>query len=199
MPGTPLARLTAQLPLAARLAALPPEAAARHRDILSSYVRTGRPPAPHPADGVLADADLVVRRDGAVVGAYPFTSEPTVHVVRFDGLETGAMCSVDALALAPVLGTETEVRSLCAVGGVPVRIRQRGTELLDAAPAGVAVGIRWQDPGSCAAHSLCRDMVFLAPEAVAAWRGAAALGVSVLGVAEAAALGAAFFAPLFSL
>ena len=111
------------------------------------------------------------------------------------------MCSVDALALAPVLGTQTEVRSLCAVGGVPVRIRQRGTELLDAAPAGVAVGIRWQDPGSCAAHSLCRDMVFLAPEAVAAWRGAddTALGVSVLGVAEAAALGAAFFAPLFSL
>lgn len=196
MPDSPLARLTAQLPLADRRAALPPEAAARHRDILLSYVRTGRPPAPHPADVVLAAADLIVRRDGAVDGAYPFTSEPTVHVVRFGGVETHAMCSVDALALAPLLGTDTEIRSICAVTGAPVRVRQRRDELLDAAPAGVRVGIRWQDPGTCAAHSLCRDMVFLAPDTVPAWGNA---DVSLLGVAEAAALGAAFFAPLFSL
>lgn len=199
MPGTPLERLSSQLPLAARRAALPPDLAARHREILAAYVATGRPPSLIPADATLAAADLVVIGDGEVAGAYPFSSETTPHRLRLvdTGVIVHAMCSLDAVAVAAVLDTTAEIDSTCAVSGEPVRIIQQALTVAAADPADIRVGIRWQDPVGCAAHSMCRDMIFVGAGRAPVWTGEEG-DAAVLTLEEAIALGDAFFRPLFT-
>ena len=207
-----LNRLNLQLPLAARQRSLPPELAALHRAILRSLYERGRPltcdeiagmVAPAGADAALlrlAADDLVVlseeRRNA--VGAYPMTTEPTPHRLTLAGRAVNAMCALDALSVTPMFGGEVEIRSTCRVTGQAVRIRQREEDILEAEPAGVVVGIRWQMPHTChAAHSMCMEMVFLASRQTAlSWHGDDLANHSVLTLAEAVGLGASFFKPL---
>lgn len=197
VPGTPLERLSSQLPLAARHAALPPDLAARHREILTAYVATGRAPSLIPADATLAAADLVVIGDGEVAGAYPFSSESTPHRLHLVDAGVHAMCALDAVAVGAVLGTTVEIDSTCAVSGEPVRIVQEASAVVAADPADIRVGIRWQDPIGCAAHSMCRDMVFVRAGFAPVWIGEEG-DAAVLTLDEAIALGDAFFRPLFT-
>lgn len=204
-----LERLGSQLPLAERQRALPPGHAVIHRAILGSFARVGAPPdrselaAMADTDpGVilerLAVDDLVVLDDGAVVGAYPFTLEPTAHRLVLEGtVEVNAMCSLDAVAVAPVFDRDVEIRSSCAVTGVPIRIHQRGSSMLDADPGGLRLGIRWLQPTGCAAHSMCREMVFLSDaETAASWRGPDPDGAGVYDLDEGIEFGERFFGPL---
>jgi Alkylmercury lyase len=66
------------------------------------------------AAATLARHDLVHRdaRTGAVRVAYPFSAAPTRHRVRLrSGCEVFAMCAIDALGIAFMLGEPTEVSS----------------------------------------------------------------------------------------
>jgi mercuric reductase len=199
-----LERLSRRLPLARRQSALPPEFAAAHRAILRSLYETGRIPDP-PAlpEGALArlvaDDLVVVARDGGrVLGAYPMTTEPTPHRLVLPGRTVQAMCAVDALAVPAMYGGEGEIESRCRVTGQPVRVKMDGERIVSASPAGVLVGVRW-DEGSCfpAAHSLCVEMVFLRDEAAAReWSGGDVERHTVLSLADGAAFGARFFKAL---
>ena len=207
-----LNRLNLQLPLAARQRSLPPELAALHRAILRSLYERGRPltcdeiagmVAPAGADAALlrlAADDLVVLSEDRrnAVGAYPMTTEPTPHRLILAGRTVNAMCALDALSVTLMFGGEVEIRSTCRVTGQPVRIRQRGENILEAEPSGVVVGIRWQMPRTChAAHSMCMEMVFLASRQTAlAWHGDDLANHSLLTLQEAIGLGASFFRPL---
>ncbi len=110
----------------------------------------------------LSALDLVVTDGGLVVGAYPFTSRETPHRVNSGGVESGAMCSLDALAIGAVTGAPTTVRSRCAHTGRPIRVEMADGVVDAAEPPAPMIGIRWLEPGSCAAASLCPEMVFLA-------------------------------------
>jgi hypothetical protein len=91
------------------------------------------------------------------------------------------MCALDAVAVAPMFDCPATVDSRCHVTDTPIRLRMNGARALEARPSpGIRIGIRWRSPQVCAAHSLCREMVFLADAAV-------------LGLEEAIGLGAAFF------
>jgi hypothetical protein len=86
-----------------------------YRRILRSFAE-GRPLdlAEEPASAVatLAREDLVHVDDrGSIVVAYPFSGRPTRHRVRFDGRELYAMCAIDALGIAPMLGLPIEILS----------------------------------------------------------------------------------------
>lgn len=205
-----LAQLNAVLPLAARQAALATPLRDLHRHVLASFAQTGRPPrtpalaalvAPAPLESALrqlASLDLVVLDDaGEITGAYPYTLEQTPHAVTLDGVELHAMCAVDALAIGPMTGRTGVIQSCCHQCGAPIVLTQRDEEI---DPARVRdelqVGIAWRDTGGCAAHSLCREMVFFcgAPHA-AAWQ-AGRPQHCVLQTAEAIALAKAFFLPL---
>jgi hypothetical protein len=61
------------------------------------------------------------------------------------------------------------------------------------------VGIHWQTPCGHTAHSLCRQMVFLAdPVLAATWAAEAPAERRVYTLEQAIALGAAFFVPLLA-
>ena len=80
-----------------------------------------------------------------------------------------------------------------------VQVRQRGTQVLETSPSAdrIRVGVRWQRPTACAAHVLCRQMVFLRdPEVAREWEGGDAISKELFTLSEAIAFGDAFFSPL---
>jgi hypothetical protein len=204
-------RLSRQLPLAARQRELPPELASLHRAILSSLFERGRPLTREECAPLLAAtsvdealarlgaADLIVLAANGrdVAGAYPMTTEPTPHQLILPGRSVHAMCALDALSVTPMFGGAVEIRSACRVSGEPVVILEQDATILDAAPA-VLVGVAWQKPcGGHAAHSLCREMVFLKDAAAAqSWHGGDLANHSVFTLAEAVEFGSRFFTPL---
>jgi hypothetical protein len=136
---------------------------------------------------------------GDVVGAYPVTTEETIHHVHVNGQNIFAMCAVDALAVGPMFGVDVEISSLCAVTRDSVQVRQRGPQVLEASPSAerIRVGVRWQRPTTCAAHVLCRQMVFLRdPEVAREWEGSDPVTKELFTLPEAIAFGDAFFRPL---
>jgi Alkylmercury lyase len=194
-----LSSLNDRLPLADRQSGLDERLRRLHREILQSFADTGRPPRPEPADvRALAALDLVVMGEDAVVtGAYPFTTEPTGHVVALPSASVNAMCSLDAVAVAPVFWTHTTVTSHCVVTGRPITIVQDGDVLVSTDPAAPWLGIGFREVCGTASTSLCRDMVFFAGEEEAkTWRSGRAGDTSIFSLATGIDLAVAFFGPL---
>jgi Alkylmercury lyase len=92
-----------------------------HADLRAAAARLGID-AEH-ALGTLAREDLVHRgADGEITVAYPFSGRPTTHRVRFPGgHEVDAMCSIDALGIAPMFGEPIDVKSRDPVSGGEIR------------------------------------------------------------------------------
>lgn len=205
-----VARLTGQLPLAPGQAALPDGYASVHRAILRGFADRGQAPSlaelarESPADAAevvqrLAEDDLIVLADGIVVGAYPFSLQPTAHRITIDGRGLFAMCSLDAVAIAPVFEREVRIESSCAVTDTPIRIHQSGQSVLSAEPRDLRLGIRWTEPVGSAAHSMCREMVFLAdPDAAESWRGPDPESAGVFDLSDGIEFGRRFFCPLLA-
>lgn len=207
-----IARLHDQLPLQARQRALPSELADIHRAILRSLAERGMPLSRREIAERLGDGDVdsVLQRLGnddlvvlnpahtEVVGAYPMTVEDTPHHLNVHGRAVNAMCALDAVAVGPMFNTDVKIDSTCRVTGERIRLVQRDAQILEAEPnAEVRIGVRWQDPTSCAAHSMCREMVFLKDEdAARAWQGGDEENFSIFTLPEAIAFGAGFFQPL---
>lgn len=205
-------RLNAQLPLKARQDRLSQALKALHREVIKSLVTRGRPPNRAEVAALVGESevdaaiarlgtdDLVVlsedRRE--IVGAYPVTTEPTPHQLEVNGQTIHAMCALDAVSVAPMYEIPVEIHSRCRVSGEMVHIKQNGTHILEAAPASVRVGVRWQMPsGDHAAHSMCMEMVFLKDDATAAvWRSGDEDYHSVFTLEEAVQFGEGFFKPL---
>ena len=106
--------------------------------ILQGFASSGRPRRsqldaaaarlgadPHSALATLAREDLVhVDAPGEIVVAYPFSGRPTSHQVRFpSGHEAYAMCAIDALGIAPMVGQPVEIASRDPLTGEEVRVR----------------------------------------------------------------------------
>jgi mercuric reductase len=222
-----LIHLQQLLPLKKRQQTLAPVARIVHRAVLRSLAETGKPPRQSEIAAMLGSKqsaihalatlgrnDLViltapVRQDEKthqliapdgveVLGAYPMTTEQTPHQVEINGHGVNAMCAVDALALSPMFGQDTRIESRCHVTGIPIRIRQKGTEITEAIPSPeIRVGIRWQSACASAAHTLCTEMVFLKDaETARTWRGTDPASIELFTLPEAIELGAAFFLPL---
>jgi mercuric reductase len=209
-----LATLIRQLPLRHRQELLPDSLRGLHREIVVSFARTGRPltlsdiagrvPDVDPAAALrrLGGDDLVVlgTRGDVVLGAYPLTVEETPHRLHVDGVAVNATGALEAMAVAPLLEAEVVIESTCYVESEPLRLRLRGPHLIEAHPNGdVRVGIRWQKPTECAAHSMCREMVFLVDEPTGRfWKAQDPDRISLFRLTEAVELGHRFFKPLFA-
>lgn len=120
-----------------RTRALPLDAVERapHQAILCAFAATGRSPALHALDQVAAgraaevlqalhDADAIrLTSYGDIAVAYPFSAVPTRHRVRIgDQVDVYAMCAVDALGMAPMLGRDTVIESVDVTTGRPIRV-----------------------------------------------------------------------------
>ena len=209
-----IVRLNQQLPLAARQQALPTALRSLHRSLLYSFVRQGRPLNRHQiqeqfprlssgqAVADLAAQDLVVLKTegNEAVGCYPMTLEKTPHAIRLDNYAFYAMCALDALSIAPLFGCRVQIDSRCALSDEPVRIVMQDTQLIEVSPsAELRVGIRWQSPGGVAAHSMCREMVFVRDvEHAHRWQQASDLDSSLFSLPDAITFGYGFFRPLLA-
>ncbi|HEX2523027.1 MAG TPA: organomercurial lyase [Terriglobia bacterium] len=89
-----------------------------------------------------------------IVGAYPFSTMPTAHVVNLFGHDIFAMCALDGMSMAPMFGTQTRITSKCHVTGDTVRVHQKGMQILEVSPSTAQFGIRWQKGSAIAAHGL---------------------------------------------
>ena len=136
--------------------------------------------------------------DTQAVGAYPMTVEDSPHRLKVNGQPVNAMCALDALSVGPMFDADVDIESRCHMTGEPIRIRQVGTRISKAEPSPeIRVGVRWQNPTACAAHSMCLEMVFLKDEPTAlSWQDGDTDNVSLFTLDEAVQFGAGFFNPL---
>jgi hypothetical protein len=108
-----------------------------YEQVLGAFASTGRPTArwvreratalgldPDDAFAALAREDLAhLGTDGEISVAYPFSGLPTRHGVTLGGeTEAWAMCAIDALGMAAMLGKAVEVRSRDPVTEEPIEI-----------------------------------------------------------------------------
>jgi hypothetical protein len=108
-----------------------------YEQVLAAFASGSRPPVswvrerasalgldPDDAFGVLARDDLVhLGTDGEISVAYPFSGVPARHRVILGGeTEAWAMCAIDALGMAAMLGKAVEVRSRDPVTEEPIEI-----------------------------------------------------------------------------
>src|SRR5947209_6157257 len=80
---------------------------------------------PDGALAALARDDVVhTDGDGRPVVAYPFSARARGHRVLVDGLhEVEAMCAIDALRIAPMLGLPIEIRSRDPISGGEIHVQ----------------------------------------------------------------------------
>jgi len=205
-------RLNSQLPFKLRQSALPSELANAHRATLTSLAEQGRPPNREELHDLLADGDvdaaltrlasddLVVLNTAGngIAGAYPMTTETTPHHLKVNRQPVNAMCALDALSVGPMFNAEVEISSRCHVTGTAITIHMQDETLREVSPSpDVHVGVRWQNPSACAAHSMCLEMVFLQDQPTALeWQAGDTENTSLFNLQDAIAFGAGFFTPL---
>ena len=65
--------------------------------------------------------------DGQIAVAYPFSATPTRHRVRIGGhVDVYAMCAIDSLGVAAMLGRDTRIESVDVTTGDPVTVTTTG-------------------------------------------------------------------------
>ena len=106
--------------------------------VLRSFAATGRPPQPADLTEAAAlyatsalqvltqlhTADFLRLDDtGHIHAAYPFSATPTGHRVQIaGGPQAYAMCAIDALGIAPMLGVTVVIRSADPLTGAPITV-----------------------------------------------------------------------------
>ncbi|MBE9516761.1 MAG: alkylmercury lyase family protein [Proteobacteria bacterium] len=196
-----LSRLGALLPLSSRIASLTDQQRQCYQSVCYGLLARAIPiilegPALEDVQQ-LAELDLVVldSENEQVLGAYPVTTEVTPHHLGIGSRDLYAMCAFDAVSIAPLLKQRVEIESVCAVSKDVVSLVQEGSRVLACSSDDLHIGIGWQDTNACAAHSLCRDMVFLASRELAEqWQQGRT--ASILTLAQAIEAGSQFFAPV---
>lgn len=193
--------------------------------VLGAFAATGRPPttgelrhaaAPYGADPseVLAALDaedfLRLDADGHVRAAYPFSAVATAHRVRIaGGPEVFAMCAIDALGIARMLGTAVTISSADPATGQAITITLGGDDGMSAAVwdpksavvfSGQACGPRTGPAMESAAEVCCGYVNFFATAAsAAAWAEAhPQVTGKILAQADAEQLGIQIFGPLLT-
>ena len=154
-----------------------------HQAILRSFAATGRAPEPAsleeaaaPFNAVAALAELAagdflfLDQSGRITAAYPFSAGATAHKVQIAGGGGAyAMCAIDALGMAAMLGTSVLISSADPVTAEPIAVTVDGSES-DWQPA-TAVVFAGRTADQCAGPSAaicCSYINFFASRPVAA-------------------------------
>lgn len=197
-----LNKLNSLLPLKERQSALKSELKLLHQEILCSFANSGR--APKLVDKkmqlkALAENDLIVldKDTNEISGAYPFSLKKTAHHVFLENADLYAMCAFDAISIAPVFNVSTTVKSHCHISNEKIEIHQSGDKVQSVKPSkDIYIGIKWQQTGSCAAESLCMEMVFLKDKEVAIGWMESDENISVFPLDDAIKFAVNYFKPL---
>ena len=193
-----------------------------HQQVLLAFAGSGHAPARpgleaaaarygRTAAGVLADlhaGDFIQLDEAGVIrAAYPFSAVPTPHVVRIDGgPRVYAMCAIDALGMAAMLGRAVTIASADTRTGQPIMVavtkngtaatwEPASTVVFEGCLASCADG-----PARPAAQVSCGHVNFFAtPASAAAWAADhPEVAGQALGQAAALRLGREIFGPLLA-
>lgn len=193
-----------------------------HQQVLLAFADSGQAPARPVLEGAAASygrtaaavlADLhagdFIQLDGAgeIRAAYPFSAVPTPHVVRIDGgPRVCAMCAIDALGMAAMLGREVTVVSTDTRTGQPIMVtvtktgtaatwEPASTVVFDGCLASCA-----DEPALPSAQVSCGHInFFTTPASAAAWAADhPEVAGEALGQAAALRLGREIFRPLLA-
>ena len=166
-----------------------PAARSLHKAILRNFATTGVAPEIATLDAHVDGRDGldvllaelhehdVIRLDepGAVRAAYPFSGIPTAHLVVIGGGPTvHAMCAIDALGMADMLGRDVTITSADPTSGEEIDVEIRGG-FLDAGHGGrlrrhLLPDRRWLLPPDSTADRCCAVMNFFAnPDGAKRW------------------------------
>ncbi|MEV4898117.1 organomercurial lyase [Nonomuraea sp. NPDC055795] len=139
--------------------------------VLRSFAETGQAPSrsqlPGQALTELHEADFLRLDDrGAIHAAYPFSTTPTAHEIHIDGGPRAyAMCAIDALGIAAMLGRDVRIESRDPVTGRQVTVRASGdgtSATWHPASAVVFAGQRAACCAAAAADACCQSINFFA-------------------------------------
>ena len=156
-----------------------------HQAILRSFAAGGHAPEPETLDAAaapfnaaaalaeLAAGDfLCLDQGGRISAAYPFSATPTAHLVQITGHPpVYAMCAIDALGIAPMLGTSVVISSADPVTEEPIVVSVDGSDSAwRPATAVVFVGRTADQCAGPSAATCCGYINFFASRpAAAAW------------------------------
>ncbi len=136
-----------------------------HQFILQSFVATGHSPelsdiqkrfsldGEDDAEQLLSELEqtkAIHRNPGDVLvtHAYPFSNEPTPHLVTLaSGVQVNSMCAVDALGIPFMLKTDAEIKSECLECQQSVHVNVKDGKIADHGPDDLMVG--YVPMGSC--------------------------------------------------
>lgn len=144
----------------------------------------------------LAAADyLALDAAGRLTCLYPFSLIPTPHVVVIGEERRYAMCALDALGIAAMMGREIKVEGRCAACEQPLHLRVRpDASVVVVPPATVVVARREQGAPAC--EVCCPFTVFACGAEHARALVARVLGTEMLPLDTALTLAAAIFGDL---
>lgn len=175
-----------------------------HQTILNSYISTGAPPPTDILDAeILADLvhrDLIVVKDSKIAVAYPFATAPTRHRVQVGGVAIAAVCAIDALGTAAMVGKSARVNSRCAIceEDINVAIAEDGLTIKSHSHTEPLVWAGIVPIAGCAADTQCQSMLlFCGSDHLAEWRASAVepLDGFAFTLPQAVQAGAAIFKP----
>lgn len=111
--------------------------------------------------GKLEKNDIVLRKNGRIVSAYPFSAKKTRHRVTFDdGHEVYALCSTDAMGIHFMLDENITVLSRCPESEKEMRIVLRYGKIVSCRPKSIVEFIAKSECGCCTAETFCPNMNF---------------------------------------
>ncbi len=202
------------------LAELGPKEATVWRFVITQYPVLGRAPSPQEialALGFGRDAEvqailerlqkldaLCLTPDSRQIQcAYPFSTAPTNHVVRFvdwpEAKAAYAMCAVDALGIPFLFQRDVEITSSCPYCARPFAIKVCNLQIVERDPVETVVWVA-ETRTECAATSICPTLnFFCSPGHVEAWRKTAVKETGVvLNLGEALFVAKGLFGDLVS-
>jgi alkylmercury lyase len=138
-------------------------------------------------------------RDGRIIGFWGLDLFPTRQQIRVGQRDLFAWCAWDALCLAPLLGEELEVTSLCPASGDDIRLRVAPEGVLDVEPDDVRLALRLPSQAAGAGGSrdtVAREGRFLVDNRAAAEWSRSHPGLRLLSVDEGHRLGRAVWEAL---
>ena len=184
-----------------------------HQAVLRSFAVNGHAPEPESLDAAgrpfratavlaeLAAGDfLCLDQTGRITAAYPFSATATAHLVQVTGRSpVYAMCAIDALGIAAMLGTSVLIRSADPVTAEPITVTVDGREShWQPAAAVVFVGRAAGERAGTSAAICCSYINFFATSSGAAAWATAHPGIegSILSQARAIEVGEQIFGQL---
>lgn len=153
-----------------------------HQSILKTFASTGKSPTLKRLQRVLNATNLdevntlldrlegkgLIHRnpgDELVTHAYPFSNEPTAHLVKLaSGTRVYSMCAVDSLGMPFMLKEDVEINSVCDFCGEKLSIQLFRDGTVGAGSKGIVVGNASTECCSVSATDLCPHVNFFCSE-----------------------------------